>query len=71
MKGVGALMAQRTFDPLFPIELVEKDLGYVVETGARLSTKTPTAAAIRGLYRAAIDEGLGDHNIHGVLKLFD
>jgi 3-hydroxyisobutyrate dehydrogenase len=71
MKGVGALMAKRAFEPLFPIELVEKDFGYVVETGEHLSTDTPTAAAVRGVYRKAIEAGFGGDNIHGVLKLFD
>lgn len=71
MKGVGALMANRAFEPLFPIELVEKDFGYVVDTGEHLGTDTPTAAAVRGVYRRAIEEGFGGDNIHGVLKLFD
>ena len=71
LKGVGGLMAKRTFDPLFPIELVEKDFGYVVDTAAHLSTEAPTAQAVRDVYRSAIDAGLGGDNIHGVLKVFD
>ncbi len=71
MKGVGGLMAKRVFDPLFPIDLVEKDFGYVVETANALSANVPTASAVRAVYGTAIEAGLGDENIHGVLKLFD
>ena len=71
MKGVGALMAKRTFEPMFPVELVEKDLGYVVDTAAQLSAMTPIASAARATYRKAIEAGLGNDNIHGVMKLFD
>ncbi len=71
IKGVGGLIVNRAFSPLFPIELVEKDFGYVVDTAADLSTRTPTASAVRAVYRSAIEAGLGDDNIHGVVKLFD
>ena len=70
LQGVSTLMARRTFDPWFPIDLVEKEFGYLVETAAALSTTTPTASAVRAVYQSAIEAGLGHENTHGVLKLY-
>ncbi len=70
-KGVGALIVARKFDPMFPIDLVEKDFRYVSEAGRSAGSRTPTSDAIRALYREAIESGLGGDNIHGIAKLYD
>lgn len=69
-KGVGALIAARKFEPLFPIALVEKDFRYVAEAGSAVGSRTPTADAVRALYQEAIAAGHGGDNIHGIAKLY-
>lgn len=66
--AAGALgaIARGAFDPLFPIDLVEKDLGYAVE----LAEEAPSTAAARALFARAQAEGLGDRNITAVATLF-
>ncbi len=71
LAGVGGLMASRSFSPMFPIDLVDKDLGYVERAAAELGTTLPTATAVRGVYQQAKARELGDDNIHGVMKLYD
>ena len=71
LKGVGALVAARKFDPMFPIELVEKDMGYYAKTAKRLGSSTPTGSAVRAVYQQAIEAGFGGDNIAGVAKVFD
>ena len=71
MKGVGALIAARKFDPMFPIELVEKDLRYFVATASTLDSDVPTGSSVAAVYRRAIEAGFGDDNIAGIAQLFD
>jgi 3-hydroxyisobutyrate dehydrogenase len=70
-KAASALMAARRFEPLFPIELMEKDLRYVADTSRQLGSETPTASAARAVFQRAIDAGLGSDNMVGVMKLFE
>ena len=71
LRGIGALIAARKFEPLFPIALVEKDLRYALETSRDLGTGTPTTSTVRAVYQDAIDAGYGGDNIAGVAQLFD
>jgi 3-hydroxyisobutyrate dehydrogenase len=66
MKGVGRLIRAGTYAPMFPVDLVEKDFRYVVETAGR----APVAEATRGVFRAAQAEGFGEENLHAVAKLY-
>ena len=68
---IGTLIAARKFAPLFPIDLVEKDFGYVVDAAARVQAQTPTVSAVRGVYQKAQEAGWGEDNITGVAQLFD
>lgn len=70
-KAAGALMVARKFEPLFPIELLEKDLGYAVDTSRSLGARAPTTSAVRAVFENAIEAGLGADNMVGVMKLFD
>lgn len=70
LKGIGGLMAARAFAPMFPIDLVEKDFGYIVETAQRLGAATPTAAAVRAVYAQAQRQGHGSDNIAAVVQTF-
>jgi 3-hydroxyisobutyrate dehydrogenase len=69
-KMAGNLMMQNNYAPLFPIELVEKDFRYVVETAQAVDAFTPAASAIREVYRDAIAKGYGSDNITGIAQLF-
>ena len=66
----GNLMAAKNFEAMFPIELVEKDFGYALDTAQSFELKTPTIAAVRDIYAEAVQKGYGDSNIVGVKQLF-
>lgn len=71
MKIALAAMQERKFDPLFPIELVEKDLGYGQGLLESLSVSPSLIAAARQVFAEAREKGFGNHNITGILQLFE
>lgn len=67
-KGVTLAMLARNFAPAFPVELVEKDLGYLaLET----PDVAPVSAAARTVFARAIAAGLAADNMTAVAKLYD
>lgn len=40
--------------PMFPIELVEKDFRYVIQTAQAFDASTPASTAIHDVYQEAI-----------------
>jgi 3-hydroxyisobutyrate dehydrogenase len=58
------------FETQFPVRLLEKDLGYTVQTGGG-QPSMPTVSTVQGIFRRAIDENLGNLNMTAVAKLFD
>lgn len=66
---VSGLMLAGNFAPQFPVELIEKDFGYTLQTVGSDSA-APTIAAARGVFRQAIERGFGKDNMTGVVKLF-
>ena len=62
-------MLRESFEPQFPVELIEKDFGYAVQT-AGAPSKVPTIAAARGIFQKAIESGLAAENMTSVVKLF-
>ncbi len=64
--GLLGLMVAGRDDPLFPIDLVEKDLRYA----ATLAPSLPMTAAAHALFARAQAEGLGGRNISGVRRLY-
>ena len=66
LKGIGSLIAKGAFAPLFPVDLVEKDLGYALTLGG----EAPMTEAARGVFRRAQAQGWGDLNINGVARLY-
>ncbi|MEM6531702.1 MAG: NAD(P)-dependent oxidoreductase [Myxococcota bacterium] len=69
-KGAGALTAAEAYDPLFPIDLVAKDMGYAVDTASALGANAPVLSAVRDSYEQARQAGHGGLNINAVAKLF-
>lgn len=66
-KGAAASMLAGGFAPMFPVELVEKDLGYFA---AAAGFPAPVARAARGQYQAAVAAGLGAQHLTAVFSLF-
>lgn len=59
------------FAPGFKMELGEKDLALAIELGRTLGRPTPSASNSRELYAKALAEGLGGHDIVGLVALYD
>ncbi len=70
LKGASGQILARSFAPLFPIDLVEKDLGYILETARSVDAPVPTTTAARDVYARARDAGHGDEHIAAVARLF-
>ncbi|MBI4780652.1 MAG: NAD(P)-dependent oxidoreductase [Oscillatoriophycideae cyanobacterium NC_groundwater_1537_Pr4_S-0.65um_50_18] len=66
----GNLMVANNHTPLFPIELVEKDFRYAVESAQEVNATIPIAMATHAVYQEAIAQGYGSDNITGVVQLF-
>lgn len=69
-KGAGNLMVLNNHAPMFPIELVEKDLRYVIQTAQAANALTPASTAIHDIYQDAVAKGYGSDNITGIGQLF-
>lgn len=62
-------MALGTHDPLFPIALVEKDLRYMQDVAEQRGIEAGVGAAAHGVYRRAVEKGLGELNMTGIGEL--
>ncbi|SMF82780.1 NAD(P)-dependent oxidoreductase [Pseudobacteriovorax antillogorgiicola] len=70
MKMMLNLMTEKRFDPLFPIDLVEKDFGYAEELIASQGVQPLITKACREIYQQAKDHELGDKNISAIIALY-
>ncbi len=68
-KGVTLAMLARNFAPAFPVELVEKDLGYLA--GETLPDSAPVNAAARTVFARAIAAGMAADNMTAIAKLYE
>ncbi|RFU45462.1 NAD(P)-dependent oxidoreductase [Paraburkholderia sp. DHOC27] len=66
---VSSLMLAGNFAPQFPVDLIEKDFAYTVQTAGSESA-APTISAARNVFRTAVERGFGHDNMTGVVKLF-
>lgn len=71
LQVAGRLMASASYAPLFPIELVDKDLGYALALAEESGVSSPLLAAVRAVYAEAVAQGYGGDNIVGVRQLYD
>lgn len=69
-KNAGNLMLTNNHAPMFPIDLVEKDFRYIIQTAQAVDAPTPASTAIQDIYRSAIALGYGNDNISGVIQNF-
>ncbi|MCA9562645.1 MAG: NAD(P)-dependent oxidoreductase [Myxococcales bacterium] len=70
-KGAGALIVSSDHAPRFPVELVEKDLGYATQLGAKNSAETPMTGRAREVFQGSLGRGDGALNLTAVARLFD
>ncbi len=70
IKGILQLMIAAQHHPLFPIKLVEKDLGYLLSHSQTEKTTMPTLEATQLNFIEAINCGLKDKNISALETLF-
>ena len=69
-KGLAAAMVAQKFAPLFPIELVEKDLSYLTKTAEEKGAEVPIAAITQQQFGDAIAQGKSADNITGIIQLY-
>jgi 3-hydroxyisobutyrate dehydrogenase len=67
-KGAAQAIASNSYAPIFPVELVRKDLGYMVSAGS--VDGLPLTATVRDLFTDAAQQGFGAENIHAIAKLY-
>ncbi len=66
-KAAMAAMLAGRHAPMFPVELVEKDLGYAVAA----ASAAPVSAAARAVFEAAMGRGLGLENLTAAARLYE
>ncbi|MCU4718713.1 NAD(P)-dependent oxidoreductase [Halapricum hydrolyticum] len=67
----GDLIAERDFEPRFPVDLQFKDLRYANEVGNEIGVQLPQTAAARESFSAASAMGHGDEDMTAVLKYLE
>lgn len=70
MRGAGAAMLAGEWKPLFPIDLVAKDLRLAADAGRESRAATPLTALAARIYAEARDAGLGGDNINGIVQRY-
>jgi 3-hydroxyisobutyrate dehydrogenase-like beta-hydroxyacid dehydrogenase len=70
-KGAGLSMVSRTFAPMFPVELVEKDFGYAVAAARSLGVSAPVTTSARAVYATALEKGFASEHITSVFRLYE
>ncbi len=70
VKGAAGAMLAGKFAPLFPIELVEKDFGYVTGVADAVGAEVPVVNATREVLRGAMALDYGDENITAIVQLY-
>jgi 3-hydroxyisobutyrate dehydrogenase-like beta-hydroxyacid dehydrogenase len=68
--GAARMMAARSTAPLFTIDLIEKDLGYLLDTATASGAALPAAQATRAALQRAQQAGLGAANVSGLAALY-
>lgn len=68
--GAARMMAAGSQAPLFTIDLIEKDLGYLLDAADASDARVPGALATRAAFREAQAKGLGQANVSGLAAVF-
>jgi len=70
LKGISALIEAKKFAPLFPVDLLEKDFGYLEKLANSQQVEIPAALVAKRIYQKAKNCGYGKENITSVVKLY-
>jgi 3-hydroxyisobutyrate dehydrogenase len=62
---------RRSFAPLFPIDLVEKDFRYAAMAAEQTGAEAPLTRTAQAMFAKARSKGFGADNISGIAQLFD
>jgi 3-hydroxyisobutyrate dehydrogenase len=68
--AAGAAMLAGNYAPMFPIELVAKDLGYTISASDVVNAQAPVAHAAATAFDGAVREGYGTDNITGIIQRY-
>jgi 3-hydroxyisobutyrate dehydrogenase len=68
--GAARMMATKNTTPLFTIDLIEKDLGYIIDTAKASGADLPGAMSARAAFQRAQGLGLGQSNVSGLAAVF-
>lgn len=66
----GNAILSNNYAPSFPIELVDKDLGYANIAAQTVDADVPLSQLTKTLFADAMDAGFGDDNISGIAQLY-
>ncbi len=69
-RAAAASMLTRDFAPLFPVELVEKDLGYMHALASSAAAAVPLTDTARAVMSAAMARKLGADHLTGIVRLY-
>ena len=69
-KMAAGAMVSGKFAPLFPIDLVAKDMSYAIKTARANNATLPLVETTHKVCIEAIEQGYGDDNITGLIKLY-
>ena len=69
-KAAAGSMLAGSFAPMFPVELVEKDFGYVEETALARGAQVPVTLAARRVLAEAMARGYGADHLTGIVRLY-
>jgi len=64
------LMVGEKHLPLFPIDLVEKDLGYATKLLGELKIESPMLHAGKSVFQKAQEQGFGEDNISSIIRVY-
>ena len=70
LKGIGILLKNQNYAPLFPIDLVTKDLSYAEQLAKSVGATAISLSTAKEIYQQAREAGYGEDNIAGVARLF-
>ncbi|HEY8877096.1 MAG TPA: NAD(P)-dependent oxidoreductase [Roseateles sp.] len=65
--GAAAAMLAEAYAPLFPVQLMAKDLGYALQAAGQ---RLPLTESILARFQAASEAGLGDEHVVALHKLY-
>ncbi len=68
--GAAKMMAAKNAAPMFTIDLIEKDLGYVIDTARSRNYELQSAAGARSAFQRAQSFGLGNCNFSELAAVF-